>query len=690
MRPPAPGALLRRLAAKRGVAASYDDAFGERRAVSEETLVAVLAALGEPIERPSDAARCLAGGAEVAEALPPVIVAWEGRLPRKLGEQIAALAAGRSQEIALELEDGTEAGDLVAASGSSRRRRLPFGLHTLRLGRATALVVSAPPRCRPLEAHSWGVFAPAYALWDEREALTGDLSHLARLASFAGGLGAAYVATLPLLADYATADAPEVTTSPYSPLSRMWWNEGYLDLGRALGADTADLAAEGEGSPGGQGRFADVAAAATAVRAGLAAVLQQGGSAAARLRSGVEGFRAEHPDVTRYATFRAAARAAGIDRAAWPAKWRRGDIRVGRDVAPADVELHVCAQWLTDAQVADLAATTGAAGCALMLDLPIGCRGDGYDTWAFPSSFAGGSPDSRPGEGTTVGAPPDRFFSGGQDWGFRPLDPAGERRAGYPVVRGSLRHLLRHAKALRIDHILGMQRLWWIPPGAAPSEGTYVSYPAEELLALACLEAWRHGASIVGEDLGTVDPAVRRLMGEHGIAGMSVAVFELESAASAPLRPTPGSCALVDTHDTATFAGWLDGDDITARIELGLLDAPAARAARRRRWRARRALVQRLGGRDDAQALHAAVLEELGYSAAGVVFASLEDLWAEHDPQNVPGTVGEHRNFARRMAESLPAMEGDGAVIEPLRRLDRARRSVGGACKAAEAGKLST
>ncbi|MGO8875852.1 MAG: 4-alpha-glucanotransferase [Acidimicrobiales bacterium] len=689
MRPPAPGAPLRRLAASRGVAASYDDAFGQRRSVSEETLVAVLAALGEPIERASDAASCLAG-AEVAEALPPVIVAWEGRVPRKLGEQVATLAAGRSQEIALELEDGSEAGDLVPSSGSGRRPRLPFGLHRLRLGDDAALVVSAPQRCRPLEPHSWGVFAPAYALWDERDTLSGDLSHLARLASFAGALGAAYVATLPLLADYATADAPEATTSPYSPLSRMWWNEGYLDLAGALGLDPAELGAGGETGRTGTAGFADVAAAATAVRAGLAAVLQQGGPAAGRLRSGVERFRSERPDVTRYATFRAAARAAGIDRAAWPPRWRRGDIRVGRDVAAAEVELHECAQWLTDGQVAGLAAASEAAGCALMLDLPVGCRGDGYDTWAFPSSFAGGAPESHPGEGTTVGAPPDRFFSGGQDWGFRPLDPAGERRAGYPVVRGSLRHLLRHAKALRIDHVLGMQRLWWIPPGAAPSEGTYVSYPADELLALACLEAWRHGASLVGEDLGTVDPAVRRLMGEHGVAGMRVAVFELEGAGGAPLQPTAGSCALVDTHDTATFAGWLDGDDITARIELGLLDGAAARTARRRRWRARRALVHRLGGRDDPRALHAALLEELGSSAAAVVIASLEDLWAEHDPQNIPGTVGEHRNFARRMAESLGAMEGDGDVVEPLRRLDGARRQAGGACEGAEAGKLST
>jgi 4-alpha-glucanotransferase len=235
---------------------------------------------------------------------------------------------------------------------------------------------------------------------------------------------------------------------------------------------------------------------------------------------------------------------------------------------------------------------------------------------------------------------------------------------------------LRHAGAVRIDHILGFQRLWWIPAGASASEGTYVSYPTDELIALACLEAWRRDATLIGEDLGTVDPAVRQAMSEHGIAGTRVAIFELEAGSSAPLQPTPGSCALVDTHDTATFAGFVDGSDIDQRLELGLVDETEAQAQHRSRAQVRNALSERFGEIDDDPAsLHAGVLEELGRSEAGVVMAGIEDFWAEHDPQNIPGTLGAHRNFARRMSEPLHVIETDTVVTDPLLRLAAARRS---------------
>jgi 4-alpha-glucanotransferase len=695
--PAGPGDPLERLAAARGVAVAYDDAFDTRRTVSPETLVAVLRALGEPIEHPSDAGACLARHRRERELLPPVVVAWDGQLPaafrRRLtgadthdthGTRGATAVGARVQVRALKLtlEDGSDASellaDVIAGGAGTSQRPVPYGVHRLVLEDTSVLVISSPHRARPLEPHSWGVFAPTYALWDGQRAGSGDLSCLARLGAFAGSLGASYLATLPLLADYATADSPGVVASPYSPLSRMWWNEAYLDLARVEGVDPDNLPPPNQPADGFPGQ-ADIAAAATAVRAGLASLVTRAHPGHGPLRAGYERFLRERPDVTRYGAYRVAAQRAGIDRSRWPSRWRAGDIRIGEDVDPADVELHVCAQWLTDSQVEAAAATTRAAGCTLMLDLPIGCRPDGYDPWAFPSSFAGGSDGSPAGASTSVGAPPDLFFGGGQDWGFRPLDPEGERRAGYPVVRSCLRHLLRHAGALRVDHALGFQRLWWIPPGASAADGTYVSYPTDELLALTCLEAWRHSASLIGEDLGTVDPTVRSLMCEHGVAGMSVAVFDLDAAP--PLLTAPeGSCAFVDTHDTATFAGWLGGEDIATRRQLGLIDGSAARSERTRRTKATRTLARRLGATEDCRAMHAAVLEELGTSEAGVVIATLEDLWCERDPQNIPGTVGEHVNFARRLALPLSAIENDADVIEPLLRLAAAR---GRAAKAA-------
>ncbi len=697
MTPAGPGDPLERLAAARGVAVAYEDAFDTRRRVSPETLVAVLRALGEPIEHPSDAGECLARHGREPESLPPVVVAWDGQLPAAFSRRLTGGAGGASSATAtgarvhvralkLTLEDGSDAsellGDVIAGGAGAARRTVPYGVHRLVLEDTSVLVISSPQRARPLEPHSWGVFAPTYALWDYQRAGSGDLSCLARLGAFAGSLGASYLATLPLLADYATADSPGAVASPYSPLSRMWWNEAYLDLARVEGVDLSSLPSSSQAADGLPGH-ADIAAAATAVRVGLASLFTRAHPGHGPLRAGYERFLRERPDVTRYGVYRAAARRAGIDRSSWPSRWRAGDIRIGDDVDPADVELHVCAQWLTDSQVEAAAATTRAAGCSLMLDLPVGCQPDGYDPWAFPSSFAGGSA----GESTSVGAPPDFFFSGGQDWGFRPLDPEGERRAGYPVVRSCLRHLLRHAGALRVDHVLGFQRLWWIPPGASAVDGTYVSYPTDELLALTCLEAWRHDASLIGEDLGTVDPAVRHLMSEHGVAGMSVAVFDL--GASPPLlTPPKGSCAFVDTHDTATFAGWLEGDDIATRLRLGLIDGGAARSERSGRATATRTLARRLGAMADCRALHAGVLEELGTSEAGVVIATLEDLWCERDPQNIPGTVGEHVNFARRLAHPLGAIETDTDVIEPLLRLDAARIRAARSARRDQAGSV--
>lgn len=675
---------LEQLAAARGVAVGYTDAFGALHRSSPDTLVAVLAALGEQVERPGDASECLARRRAAAPQPPPVLVAWDGHFDEAtLGafwdtcvppstESGQRRQAGR-RELQLELEDGSTADGLVAApSPADQPVLIPYGVHRLHARSKSALVISAPIRTRAAEPGSWGVFAPTYALIDERRTGTGDLTCLECLGTLAGGLGASYVSTLPLLADYSTTDDRDAVTSPYSPLSRMWWNEAYLDLSRIPGLDHSARA-----DPAAVGGLEEVPAHANVARAGadvLASLARLARPTSGPRRETLDRFLTDRPDVTRYAAFRAAAQTRGIDRGAWPERWRTGDVIAGRDVPESLVQLHVLAQWLTDAQIAEVAASTGARGCRLMLDLPIGCHRDGYDTWAFPSSFAGEASDIDAGHGVSVGAPPDRFFGNGQDWGFRPLDPEGERCSGYPVVRGALSHLLRHAGALRIDHILGVQRLWWIPAGASPSDGAYVAYPAEELVALACLEAWRRDAVLIGEDLGTVDPCVRRLMADHGIAGMEVGVFDLESRPGQKLDPPAGACALVDTHDTATFAAWLDGTDIGQRLELGLLDSETAARARVVRSAATRPLVRRLtGGVGDAAAVHAAVLEELGGSDAGLVIATLEDLWAEHEPQNIPGTSAEHTNLARRMTVSLDAVENDEHLLEPLRRLDRAR-----------------
>ena len=682
---------LGRLAARHGVEASYEDAWGRLREVSEETLVAVLQALGAPVSSAREAAGVLGGETATAAgslSLPPVVVAWDGRLPPV---PIGPADASRAVGLALALEDGGEAGELLSVEvrdGSATvvaAGALPFGVHELAvastpggLGRAGATrkeepeeitVISAPSRPPAVGPRDWGLFAPAYGLFGEGLE-PASFTTLERLGVLAGRRGAAYVATLPLLAEPSRADEPGGRPAPYGPLSRMWWNEGYLDPARD--PELAELAGRlGVRAPAGG---VDVGARAAALRPALAAALGRLGEHGGERLGRYEQFLADRPDVLAYAQFRAARELEGGDWSRWPVSWRHGLVDE-RALPPDAVAAHLYAQFACEEQVAAMAGALGENGSGLLFDLPVGCRPDGFDTWAFPGSFA---------TGASIGAPPDGFFRAGQDWGFRPLHPEGERRSGYEVTRGALSHLLRHAAACRLDHAMGLSRLWWIPAGAEPGEGAYVRYRLEETLAVCCLEAWRHGAALVGEDLGTVEASLTEALAAHGVAGMHVAVFDLESEAAhpmEPLSPRPGSAAYVDTHDTATFAGWFTGADLELRRRLGLLGDDLGPLSARRRD-ARMTLVDRLvasdllreAEADEPAAVHEALAGELAASAAGLVLVNLEDCFGELDPQNVPGTTGEHANFCRPLARSLQEIERDGRVESTLRRVDRTRR----------------
>lgn len=684
---------LRRLARHHHIDTSYVDASGEEREVSDDTLVAVLRALGVPLATATEAESVIDGEANLAPRgdirLPPVVVAWDGRLP--LIEVGPAAAAG-SVTVELALEDGADAGDLVRLESRGQatvlvgRGPLPFGLHEIavelpvaRHGGGSAepeeiVVISAPSRSRPVGPYCWGVFAPVYALSDP----TGnraDLTCLARLGRLVAPAGCRYLATLPILADFSRLEEPDGETKPYSPISRMWWNEGVIDprsvpeLAR-LGLSSPDVVTA---DPTGR-RCVDIGRRAAALRPALAAAAHHLAEEGGARREQFEAFVAARPDVVHYAQFRAACEARGTDPSRWPSSWRRGLI----DEASLDedaVVAHTFAQFVADEQIASVAGELSKSGVGILLDLPVGCRADGFDPWAYPESFV---------EGATIGAPPDLFFRSGQDWGFRPLHPEEERRSGYEVTRGALSHLLRHAGALRLDHAMSLARLWWIPEGLPATDGAYVRYHTEEMLALCCLEAWRSGAALVGEDLGTVEASLTDALADHGIAGMHVAVFDLEGDDAhpmEPLSPRSGSAALVDTHDTATFPAWFSGSDITLRRSLGLLEEDATEEEAKKRARAVLTLVDRLvtsglleeSDSGEVAAVHEALVAELARSAAGLVIINPEDCWGELDPQNVPGTTEEHANFCRPFAKDLSQMEGDTRLLSTFARAEEGR-----------------
>jgi 4-alpha-glucanotransferase len=660
---------LRALARLRGVQLSYTDTWGRTKRVSSRTLVGVLQALGEPISEAADAPDALSAQRDRAGAAraPGVAVAWDGHL-----QAVAVRSPSRrAPTAALALEDGTIVGVTVravpapvgvagATHAISPLSPLPPGVHSLEIEFAgsqmsAVSVISSPWTPSPGGERAWGVVAPTYALIDERMRARGDLSSLRALTQLAGAAGARYVATLPLLATLDETDDAAAAPSPYSPISRMWWDDSYLDLARL-----PELS--------GERGLAEPSQRRSLLELGASRVLGRRGRRAASYRR----YAREHPQLERYARFRAAVESSGADWHRWPAAWRSGTLR-RTDVAPAAVSRHLYAQWATDEQMAEVAKTAAGASCGLMLDLPIGCNANGYDPWAHPRSFAAG---------VAVGAPPDTFFRTGQNWGLPPLAPAAQREDGYAVLRAALRHCVRYAAALRIDHVMGIRRLWWIPDGLAASEGAYVRYQPDEMLALAILEASRRGARLVGEDLGTVEPALRATLASHGVMGTDVALFDITERPFEPLLPRAGSTALVDTHDTPTFAGWYDGSEIDDRRRLGLLSPPAAALEHRQRRHARALLVARLRkqGRlgqalhPDAVAVVAALLEELGESRAEIVLATLEDLWGEHDPQNIPGTTTGHANFSRPLAKRIDEIGADPAVRAILARLDAARR----------------
>jgi 4-alpha-glucanotransferase len=308
-------------------------------------------------------------------------------------------------------------------------------------------------------------------------------------------------------------------------------------------------------------------------------------------------------------------------------------------------------------------------GVGLLLDMPLGVHPDSYDTWRHRDVFA---------LTARAGAPPDRSYASGQDWGFPPIHPDRSRETGHAYFRACLRHLLRHADVLRIDHVMNLHRLYWIPPGADAKRGAYVRYPTEELYALLVLEATRAGASIEGEDIGTVPPTVRPAMRRHGLLRTYVAQAEARDATNPALPPVPpAAVASVDTHDTAPFAAWWDGEDVDRMFGLGLLSPESAEAARNRRAEIRETIVPFLEqggwldpGPADPDRVLRGILSYLAGGDASAVIVSLEDLWLERRRQNLPGTWRNHPNWqgrAHHPLERIAALPGALDTLEAVR-----------------------
>jgi 4-alpha-glucanotransferase len=630
---------LRSLARAMGVHTRYTDGLGKRVTVAPETLLRVCAALGAPLERPGDAAGALRAhrARRKTELVPPVLVAWDGSL--------APLPIATDQPVQLQVH--TEEGPVVPLERSEAGFRtieaLPPGYHRLTVevsGRSeTSTVIAAPREAwrRPGSHRSWGVGTHLAALRSARSRSLGDLRDLESLCRWVGERGGDLVAVLPLVPTFNT-HRPE--PSPYSAVSRLFWSELILDLGQAHRPTAAPAAL-------------DVTRGDAEVRAALA------------------GHPAPPPseldeELVRYARFRGAQARLGRNWRDWPTAARAGTLSPDQ-VDPEEERFHLVAQTLARRQLQDLRQRLDQDGLRLGLDLAVGGHPDGYDPWSRQALF---------GDGMSVGAPPDQGFPSGQDWGFSPVLPAASRREGHRYLAASIAVQAGLAGVLRVDHIMALTRLYWIPHGLGLHDGTYVSYPAEELFAVLALESNRHRCEVVGENLGTVPREIFEALPRHRIWGMYLAMFQASEGPDVA-QPTAADMALIGSHDTPTFAGWLKGNDIADRVRHGLLAEPEVPAVAEERSRAIRWLAAQLGSSaKDPRAFLIALLDWLGRSNSPLVVPWLEDLWLEEVAVNLPGTPSSTRpNWQRPMRRLLDEIFTDPEVDGLVRRLDRARNA---------------
>lgn len=663
---------LHRLARLHSVAPGYRDGFREWREPSDESLRAILTEFGVDARQGGTVKREIRRARQERwnRLVEPVIVCWADR-PATCWIRLTPNERDAGVTLCLSAVRGEETEWRVAPNQLAPRREavvegcryltcclsigaLPgIGYFRLRVqaGRrvATALVIVAPTRAPDLR-RTWGIFMPLYAVHSRQSPAAGTFSDLARLTDWVRDQGGGIVATLPLLATYL--DEP-FAPSPYTPVSRCFWNELYLDL-REVPEWRPDFGGIGGPPAGRHVNYRDLMREKRSVLERCAA------DPRARHRPEFLAAVAGNPELRAYAAFRAS--------------MERGAGGTGPfDIDDPACRYHSYVQWLADAQIAALASRTTQGGPGLYLDLPLGVHPQGFDLHRHAGIFA---------KSVAGGAPPDRFFSKGQNWGFTPVHPRLARERGHDYFIACIRHHMRHAGVLRIDHVMGLHRLYWIPSGFDGDQGAYVQYPADELYAIVCLEAQRHGTAIVGEDLGTVPSFVRSRMANHGFRRSYVAQFEFRADRGAPMKPpSKDSVASVNTHDTALFAAFWNGEDIEGQVELGLLDREHAEQARDRRRDLRNALLGHFRDRGildagdcSGDAVLRACMAELAVSDAECVIVTLEDLWAENLPQNTPGTDRERPNWTRRASVSLDRLLQHEGVREALQQVNRRRR----------------
>lgn len=634
--------VLHRLAAAAGLQRHWRDVEGREREVGDESLATILEALGYRTASRAGIAQALARIARDSRGLPAMIVTEAG-LPTPL--PIGASRAELTDESGVTVSLALEGGALAPVTEP--------GYYDLALPDGTCRLAVAPKRCplpRPAEARLWGTSLQIAALRGPVERAFGGLGELAEAVRTLAARSCQAVAINPV---HALLPGVGEDFSPYSPSSRTFLNAALADPA-LLGLPPLPA------SPA-----APLIDWPTALPQQLDALRESFAGLSREQRAEIKAASAgEGPDLHRHALHDALFchfRTSGArDWRDWPTAFHDPASPAVRQFARdhgEDIAFHLYLQWLAReglARVQDSARQSG-MDIGLIADLAVGVRPGGSDCWAMPDAML---------RGLTIGAPPDPLGPLGQNWSITGFSPQGLRDSGYAPWIAMLRAGLRSAGGLRIDHAFGLSRLWVIPEGGQSSQGAYLGYPFADLVRLATLEAHRASALIVAEDLGTAPPGIGQAFAERAMLGMRVLWFERAADHGfIGAHDYPGGCvALTGTHDTPTVAGWWRGRDLDWAERLGRLpaDIDRSRADAIRDWD--RGLLWSTIGQgdrpapDDPGPVVEAALAHVARSPAVLAMAPIEDLLAEAEQQNLPGTTSEHPNWRRRLAAPLDVL----------------------------------
>lgn len=590
------------------IALSYEGSDKQKIRAKDETIEKVLLALTGI----NDAKNIIADlrKKKITRGLPAVIICWDGTSSpiwlwnQSLTDNISAELSdenGKTLSLNVKIEDHVHREGIYRLKLSSLRD-LVSGYYNLKITAGDqafeTLVISAPSKLK-ISEKSWGVFAPAYAIRSSGNQGIGGFKELFDTAVFTKQQGGSFIGTLPLLPVYHESN----DNSPYSPISRFFWNEIFLDLDQLphFAAEERDFDELNKFS------HVDYQAVYEAKKKIIRKASDEFFKFHAQDDKVFQKFFSEKPYLKDYAAFYSDGK---------------------------DVNYHLYAQYACHLQIEKFK-NGGAA--QLYLDYPVGVHPNGFDSQKFSHLFM---------DRFSVGAPPDKLGPKGQNWGFKPLNPISLINDKFLYFRHSIQHYFRYAKMVRIDHVMSLYRLYCIPEGEASSNGAYIYYPFHALLAILCLETARHDGVIIGENLGTVPAAVNDAMEKHSILRMWISQFELEKDPEKSFKGIDRDMiAGLNTHDMFPFQSVTTNSDLSELSRLGILNEKDVVIIKRER----EALLKNWSKEESS---FLGLLEKMAASTARFVIVNMEDLWQETMPQNIPGTISEYPNWSKKFSVS--------------------------------------